>query len=66
MIYVLVPRGKSGWEDIRVFATFSAAEDVMKRGEGDWCFTIAFDGIDELGPVFLYTFKNGAIVRSSI
>lgn len=66
MIYMLVPRGGAEWEDIRLFSTFSAVEDVMNRVKGDWCFTIAFDGMDELKPVFLYSFKNGMIFRTPI
>ncbi len=64
MIYMLVPRGNTEWEDVRLFSTFSSVEDAMKRVKH--CFTIAFDGIDELNPVFLYSFNGDMIVRTPI
>jgi hypothetical protein len=63
---MLIPRGGAEWEDTRLFSSFSAVEQAMKKGHYDWCFAIAFDGIDELLPVYLYHFKNGAIVREPI
>ena len=64
MIYMLVPQGGAEWEDVRLFTTFSSAEDAMKRVKN--CFTVAFDGLDELKPVYLYSFKNGMIFRTPI
>jgi hypothetical protein len=63
---MLVPRGHAEWEDVRLFTSFSAVEQAMKKVKGDWCFTIAFEGLDELLPVYLYRFKNGIIVRELI
>lgn len=63
---MLIPRGGAEWEDTRLFTSFSAVEQAMKKVKGDWCFTIAFDGVDELLPIYLYHFKNGVIVREPI
>ncbi len=63
-IYVVVPYEQHTWADMMVFATYSAAEQCMLRtaqvlDDNDrdfhWCSMIAYDGQDELYPVFLYT-----------
>jgi hypothetical protein len=64
MIYLLVPHAARSEIDFRFFLTFSAAEQAVlvaaqwyeTRGEDPhWCTLIAYDGIDELRPVFLYS-----------
>lgn len=64
MLFVLVPHESRNEEDFRFFMTYSSAEQAvflaargleqMKRNP-DWCYLIAYDGVDELRPVFLYT-----------
>lgn len=75
MIYMLVPTGGAEWEDMRLFTEFSAVEQVMRRGINqrrlknkyiEWCFVIAYDGTDELKPVFeFHITENGDIIRTS-
>jgi hypothetical protein len=75
MIYLLVPTGNSDWDDMRIFTTFSAVEQVVmdgieerrKRGERDrWCFVIAYDGTDELLPLWGYMIYDGYLQRCAI
>jgi hypothetical protein len=75
MIYLLVPTGNSEWEDMRIFTTFSAVEQVVNkgieervaRGERDrWCFVIAYDGTDELHPLWGYMIYEGYLQRCAI
>ena len=61
MIYLLIPHeGKT----IRIFTTYAGAEQAILRSargferEGhdpDWCILIAYDGTDELYPMFVYS-----------
>ena len=44
IIYMLIPRGGAEWEDIRLFTSLEAAEAVKKKGNGDWCFIMKFEG----------------------
>jgi hypothetical protein len=64
MLFVLIPHEARDVEDFRFFLNFPSAEQVILRAaqgfehEGrnpDWCYLIAYDGTDELLPVFLYT-----------
>ncbi len=64
MIYVLIPHAARSYQDYRLFTTFAMAEQqifLVARGyerEGrdpDWCSLIAYEGVDELQPVFLYS-----------
>ena len=72
MIYLLVPYEAKTWEDFRMFTSYSAAEQIIlqtARGltrEGrapDWCSLIAYDGTDEIYPVFVYTVAAGVLLR---
>jgi hypothetical protein len=63
MFYVLIPHRAMTYEDYRMFVTFAAAEQAvfgpakwyeLNKGDPDWCTLIAYEGIDELRPVFLY------------
>jgi hypothetical protein len=62
MIYVLIPIWAE-WHDMRLFSTYAAMEvEVLEKAryrkersvDPDWCFVIAFDGSDELKPVWNY------------
>lgn len=62
MIYVLLPRGDLGWDDIRVFTSFAAVERLVTRDS----FVVAFEGADELVPVWLYQLEHGTLRRYPI
>jgi len=75
MIYLLIPTGTPGWDDMRIFTTFSSMEQVVMtevasrqaRGLSDrWCFIIAYDGVDELSPVWGYVMYEGYLQRCTI
>ncbi len=75
MLYILVPTGGAEWHDMRLFTTFSAVEQVVakeiqeRRSEGlpdRWCFVIAYDGTDELRPVWGYTIYEGYLQRYAL
>ncbi len=66
-IYVLIPHQWKSWDDVSIFGSFAAVEQTALIGaqrrniEGedpDWCCIIAYDGDDELYPVFLYTVRS--------
>ena len=74
MIFLLIPHTTRSWEDTRMFASYSAAEQAVKQtaiamvnlgGSEDWCQLIARDGMDELYPVFSYTMANGHLLRET-
>jgi hypothetical protein len=63
-LYMLIPHQARSNEDVRYFTTFASAEQSVflaaqgyaSRGEDpDWCTLVAYDGVDELHPVFLFT-----------
>lgn len=75
MIYLLVPTGNSEWDDMRLFTSFSAVEQVVAKGIKEcksrreherWCFVIAYDGTDELRPVWGYMIYDGYLQRCAI
>jgi hypothetical protein len=64
MLYVLIPHQARSYEDFRFFTTFAFAEQsifLTARGyqsqgqDPDWCVLIAYEGTDELRPVFIYS-----------
>ena len=64
MIYMLVPHVARSRLDVRMFDSFSSVEQLALRvaraleSEGkcpDWCEIIAYDGMDEMYPAFIYT-----------
>lgn len=71
-LYVIVPHRWNTWDDVTMFTTFSAVEQValafanrrIASGEDpDWCQIVAYDGQDELYPVFLYRFFGNRLHR---
>lgn len=75
MLYLLVPTGSPEWDDMRIFTTFSAVEQVVDKGIAErrkqrqnerWCFVIAYDGTDELVPVWGYMIYDGYLQRCAI
>jgi hypothetical protein len=68
MLFVLIAHEARDVEDIRFFMSFPAAEQAVlqtaraltREGKAaDWCYLIAYDGLDELRPVFLYMLVGG-------
>lgn len=75
MIYLLVPTGNAEWDDMRLFTSFSAVEQValqeaqirkQQRILDAWCFVIAYDGVDELYPLWGYHIIDGMLQRFAI
>lgn len=72
MLYVVVPHTARVWTHLRFFMSYSAAEQAvltvaygLKR-EGkttDWCEIVAFDGIDEMTPRFVYSLYGDHLHR---
>ena len=58
-MYVLLPRGDLGWDDLRVFTTFAAVERLIDRDH----FVVAFEGTDELVAVWMYQLEQGRVRR---
>lgn len=63
MLYVLIPHRATRFEEFRYFSSFAAVEQaaiLAARGfekEGhdpDWCCILAYEGMDELSPMFFY------------
>lgn len=63
MIYVLIPHAAKNWMHVRMFNTYAAAEFTALtvaralRAEGrdtDWCEIVAYEGLDEVTPRFVY------------
>jgi hypothetical protein len=63
-LYVLVPYSAESQEEFRFFTSFGVAEQIIFRAAKDyaskgqdpnWCVLFAYDGTDELLPVYLYT-----------
>lgn len=58
-MYIVFPRGDLGWDDIRVYTTFATVERLLHNGT----FAIAYEGADELVPVWLFQVEQGRIRR---
>ena len=72
MMFVLIPHTSRSWEDMRMFASYAAAEQAVHEtaaamvklgGDEDWCQLIGMDGMDEFQPVFVYTMSGGRLRR---
>ncbi len=66
LLYVVVPHD-SKWSDLSFFMSYSAMEQfvlefarIQKRlpSSVDWCEIYAYEGTDELHPVFKYTIQE--------
>jgi len=75
MLYLLVPTGTPEWSDMRVFTSFSAVEQIVEREAlrrnqqritDAWCYVIAYEGVDELHPVWGYYLIDGRLQRFAI
>jgi hypothetical protein len=65
MLYLLIPHKAESQEEFRFFTSFGVAEQVLftasrgyaaQGGDPDWCVLIAYDGTDELLPVFSFSY----------
>jgi hypothetical protein len=72
MLFVLIPHAARNEGDFRFFLSFSAVEQaafVTAKGfeqsgvSPEWCYVIAYDGVDELHPVFLYTLVGSGYLQ---
>lgn len=73
MMYSVIPHDQT---PCRFFASFSGMEQFVlqhaillesRNIPSDWCSVIAYEGIDELLPVFVYNLMGGhTLVRSPI
>jgi len=72
MLYMLVPRSARSWSHFRMFLTYASAEQtaltvargIVKEGRNpDWCEIVAYDGVEELQPVFVYTLVGADYLR---
>jgi N-methylhydantoinase A/oxoprolinase/acetone carboxylase beta subunit len=61
---MLIPHVVPSVWDTRLFSTYSAAEQTVltvakhmaREGrDPDWCTMVAYEGTDELHPLFMYT-----------
>lgn len=59
MLYVLLPRGALDWDDIRMFTSFGAVEQMVTPQS----YIIAFEGTDELKPCWIYQLEHGVLRR---
>jgi len=59
MMYIVFPRGDLGWDDSRIYTTFSQVERQLHAGT----FAIGYEGTDELVPVWLFQVEYGLIKR---
>ncbi len=75
MLYLLVPTGNPEWSDMRMFTSFAAVEQIavteakirkQQRINDAWCFVIAYDGVDELVPMWGYYLIEGQLQRHAI
>ena len=71
-LYVLIPHTARVPEQHRLFTSYSAVEQaalIAARGfeqagmDPDWCSILAYDGQDELYPIFVYTLVGSVHLR---
>ena len=72
MLFVLIPHRATTHDAFRFFTSYSAMEQaVLLAAKGfelggfdpDWCCVVAYDGMDELYPAFLYTLLGSDKLR---
>lgn len=70
MIFAIIPREPDP-AGFRLFTSYSAMEQVMlgtalvRKSNGQsyaWCFGVAYDGVDELLPVWMYSIQDSGIL----
>jgi hypothetical protein len=62
MLYVLLPRGDLAWDDLRLFTSFAHVESLVTTDT----YILAFEGTDELTPVWIYQLEHGKLRRYPI
>lgn len=72
MLYMIVPHRSRTHDECRFFTSFALAEQAVlgsARGyeeagdDPDWCYLLAYEGLDELRPIFLYTLVGSSHLR---
>jgi len=67
MIYILYELGKTAeWDTLRMFTSFSSLEQAMVRENLKNHYAVAYDGLDELVPVWSYQLIKGVLQRFSL
>ena len=65
MIYLIFSIGKSAeWDELRIFTSFSSVEQAALKQRA--CYVVAYDGVDELVPVWMYQIVNGRLQQFSL
>jgi hypothetical protein len=62
MLYILYPRTDLGWDDPRIFTTFARVEPLIDPEH----FVIAYEGTDELVPVWIFQVEKGKVMRWAV
>lgn len=62
MLYVLYPRAELEWDDPRIFTTFAGVEPLIDVDH----FVIAYEGTDELLPVWIFQWEKGKVARWAV
>ena len=62
MVYLLLPRGSLDWDDLRLLTSFAHLEQLLSPTT----YGLAFEGTDELMPVWLYQLERGQVRRYPI
>jgi hypothetical protein len=64
MIYIIFKRGKHiDWDEIRIFTSYSIVEQLVTSED---FYVIAYEGEDQLHPVWYYIFRQGRLQRFSL
>ena len=64
MIYIVFKKGESAeWDTIHIFTSYSIVEQYVNT---DKYYVIAYEGIDNLVPVWQYQYINGRLQRFSL
>lgn len=67
MIYIVFKKGKSvEWDEMIIFSTYSAVEQYFKQEQNPECYVVAYEGTDQLVPVWQYQFIRGRLQRFSL
>jgi hypothetical protein len=67
MIYILYELGKTAdWDTLRMFTSFSSLEQTMIKNNLKSHYAVAYDGVDELVPVWSYQLVKGILQRFSL
>lgn len=67
MIYIIFKKGKSvEWDELVMFTTYSAVEHYFKQEQDPVSYVVAYEGTDQLIPVWQYQLIRGRLQRFSL